>query len=101
LDLASEGKLLLGYDIDTPALTIELDDAIGQRKKRIITAYANVSAGVVTCAALPHQDAAGTHGSAAEDLDAQPLTVRLAAILDRALTLFMCHAADLVVGPLR
>src|SRR5262249_10024298 len=59
--------------------------------QRVVLRSADVAPGVVARAALPHQDAAGRHAAAAVDLDAQPLAVRLAAVLRRTLTFLMRH----------
>src|SRR5262249_36940302 len=78
-------------DVDAAALAVEPHHAVGQREQRVVAAAADVAAGVVAGAALPHQDAAGRHRLAAVLLDAQPLAVRLAAVADRTLPFFRCH----------
>src|SRR5262249_58556930 len=61
-------------------------------------AAADVPAGLVARAALPDQDTARRHMAAAVYLDAQPLTVRLAAVLGRTLTFFMRHCCSSLGG---
>jgi lysophospholipase L1-like esterase len=88
-----EGVLLRGDDGDTLAASLEFDNPVHQREQSVVLAAADVSARVVTGTALPHQDAAGANRLVAVHLDAQPLTVRLAAIPRRALTFLVCHVA--------
>src|SRR5262249_26271362 len=55
----------------------------------------HVAAGEHDRAALSHQDAAGAHGLAAEALDAEPLRIRVAAILGRGLAFLVSHGSPL------
>src|SRR5262245_60887312 len=70
----------LGDDVDAAALAVERDHAVGQREQGVVAADADVAAGVVARAALPHDDSAGAHRLPAVHLDAQPLRVGIAAV---------------------
>src|SRR5262249_11159771 len=77
--------------VDPAAFAIERHDTGDQREEGVVLAATDVAAGVVLGATLPHQDAAGHHGTAAVALDAEPFAVRFAAIANRALTFLVCH----------
>jgi hypothetical protein len=66
--------------VDPPALTIKLDFAGHESKKRIVFASANVTTGLVPSAPLPDNDATRAHRAAARHFDAQSLARRFAAI---------------------
>src|SRR5688572_5936272 len=76
-------------DVDLAAL--ELDGAVLEREDRVVAAEADVEAGLELGAALADDDRAGADRLAAVRLDAAVLGVAVAAVLRRALTLFMCH----------
>src|SRR5262249_46166431 len=86
-----EGLCLGRHHVDARALAVEDDDAVGQREQGVVAAAADVAAGVVARAALPHDDAAGADRLAAVHLHAQPLTVGLTAVATRTLTFLVCH----------
>ena len=62
-----------------------------QREDRPIAADSNVLAGSPLGAALPANDRPGLRELTAEQLDAQPLRVRVAAVSAGTLTFFMSH----------
>src|SRR4051794_26805405 len=74
-----------------PAEARELHLAVDEREQRVVLAAADVLARVNDRAALADEDHARRHGLAAELLHAQPLAVRLAAVLGRGLTFFVRH----------
>src|SRR5262245_42844157 len=84
-------SLRCGNHVYAPPLAVELDHARGQCEQRVIGAAADISAGKVTRATLPNNDAARLNLLPARHLDAQPLAMRLAAVAYRSLTLLMCH----------
>src|SRR4051812_3224554 len=67
---------------EDPALGFgtELDATFGQRKQRVVLAQADIGAGVPFGAALARDDVAGEHLLTAENLQAEPLTVGVAAV---------------------
>src|SRR5262249_10994256 len=58
----------------------ELDTTVGERKQGGVVAQADVLAGMPLGAALARDDVAGEHLLAAEDLQAEPLAVGVAAV---------------------
>jgi hypothetical protein len=58
----------------------ELDDAIDACEKRIVLGAADVLAGLIARATLANQNAAASDDLAAEALDAEPLSVRIASV---------------------
>src|SRR5437660_120206 len=81
------GPSLDGLDVDAPPLAVEVDCAGGQGEEGVVAAEADVAAGVEAGAALADDDAAGLDRLAAEDLHAEALAVRLAAVAAGTLTL--------------
>src|SRR5215472_11180784 len=67
------------------------DLAVDEREQRVVTAGADVLAGVELGAALANDDRAGRHRLAAEHLDAEHLRLRVAAVARRAAAFFLCH----------
>ena len=74
---------------------LELDDAIGQREERPVTADTDVVAGVNPGAELTHDDRASGNGLATEFFDAPPLSAGVATVARASLTFFMCHFSTL------
>jgi hypothetical protein len=68
-----------------------MNDSAGESKKRIIFGSADIATRLKARAALPYDDASGLYGLTAEYFYAQPLTVGLATVADRALTFLMSH----------
>jgi hypothetical protein len=77
---------LLGF-----ADTLKFDRTVNEREQRIVTALADVVAGMDARAALAHDDAAGLHELPVKTFDAQVLRVAIAAIVSAAAAFFMCH----------
>src|SRR6516162_5265589 len=86
------------HHVHALTLAVEQDDAVGHREQGVVLAAADVVAGEVARAALADDDAAGENCLAAINLDAEALAVRLAAVADGALSLFMSHVSFLEVG---
>jgi len=62
------------------ALIFEAHNACNGSEQAVVLGAADVPAGLVTRAALANQDAAAGDQLAAEALDAQPLSVRIASV---------------------
>src|SRR6266581_1790529 len=77
------------------ALVLKLYIAGHEREECVVTAAPDVFAGLMPGAALTHQNRACVDELPAKALDAQPLTVRIAAVCRGAATFFMCHDAIL------
>src|ERR1700694_2115238 len=71
-------------ELSEPAAIAKLDDAGYLREQRVVLAASDVDAGFVAGAALPHDDRAAGHQLSTKCLDAQPLRVRVAAVLRTA-----------------
>src|SRR5437667_12892313 len=82
---------LLGQYVDALALAVERNGAVNQREQGIVFCALHITAGEKARSTLTDQDPAGADRLAAVDFDAQPLAVRLAAVANGTLTLFMCH----------
>src|SRR5207249_4572157 len=80
-----------GDNIDPPALLVELDGPLDQRIDRPIAADADVLSGAPLGAILAADDAAGFGVLAAEQLDAQHLRIRVAAVAARPLPFLVRH----------
>src|SRR5271156_3769444 len=77
------------------ALIFEAHHTSDGGEEAIVLGAADVSAGLVTRATLANQNTAAGNELAAETLDAQPLSVRIASVCGRAAALFMCHGKPL------
>jgi hypothetical protein len=77
------------------APVFELYEARNKREERVVLALTDVFSRLVLGAALAHQNGAGIDELPAEALDAQPLTVRIAAVCRGAAAFLMCH--DLIL----
>ena len=88
-----ERQTVRRHDVDdlAAALRAELDRARGQREQRVVPAAADQVARVELGATLADQDLAGADDLAAEALDAEPLSVGVAAVARAGRTLFVCH----------
>src|SRR5438445_29672 len=73
------------------AARAELDDAVAQREDRVVAADAGSGAWAELRAALAHDDRAGRHLLAGEDLHAEHLRIGVAPVARRAETLLVCH----------
>src|SRR5260221_8633668 len=67
--------------------------AVHEREQGVVPPEPDVRPGEDHGAALAHEDAAGAHGFAAELLDAEPLGIRIAAVLGRGLAFFVSHGS--------
>jgi len=88
-----EGKLFRsdGIDIDPPTTAIESDVAINERVNRVIAAETDVLAGLKFCAALPDNDITRDDHLASEFLYSETFADAVAAVLNAALSFFVCH----------
>src|SRR6266568_4785000 len=77
------------------AFVLKLYIARHEREKCVVFALPDVFAGLMLGAALTHQNRACVDQLPAKALDAQPLTVRIAAVCRGAAAFFMCHDAIL------
>src|SRR5580704_17606953 len=68
------------HHVDAPPLPVEEHHTIGKGEQGVVLAAADVEAGMIAGAALPHDDTAGAHALAAVNLDAQSLAVGLATV---------------------
>src|SRR5215212_10141594 len=89
---ANFGDARLGrLHVHALAALVEVHLAVGEREQAVVLGPADEPAGGVAGAALRHQDAAGGDALAAVLLDAAALRQRIPAVLDRALSLLVCH----------
>src|SRR4051812_10212889 len=65
--------------------------AVDQGEDRVVTAEADIGAGIPLGAALTHQDVAGNDGLAAELLDAEAAAFGIATVAGRATCFLVCH----------
>jgi hypothetical protein len=82
-----------GLDIYTAPtfVFVKLHSAGFQCKQRVIAADAHVGSRLVLGTALTDKDGACVHELGIADLETKSFTVAVAAVLDRALSFFMCH----------
>src|SRR5258708_16788337 len=80
-------------DVHPSAAAIKRYYTRRQGEQGVILTAADIAAGVEVRSALPNDDAAGQDAAARVDLDAQPLSVALAAVANRTLTFLMSHVA--------
>src|SRR6187431_2279142 len=90
---ACGGLLRRHHDVDdlAAALRTELDRAGLEGEQRVVTATADVGAGVEVGAALTDDDLAGEDLLAAEPLHAEALCVGVTTVTGGACALFVCH----------
>src|SRR5215468_10194326 len=69
----------------------ELDFAVGEREQGVVLAEADILPRVPLGAPLARQDVASEHLFAAENLQAQALGMRIAAVARRAACFLVCH----------
>jgi hypothetical protein len=67
------------------------DNAVLQRKQRVIAAPAYIRAGMYLCPALPYYYCSRLDACAAKNLNSQMLRIRIAAIFRPASAAFTCH----------
>lgn len=73
------GLFHLDEAAQVPAIA-EFDDAGDFREERVVFAKADIQAGLKAGAALPHDDGTAGNELAAEDFNAEPLGVGIAAV---------------------
>ena len=76
------------------ALVLEPHDAIDESEQAVVLGAADVLAGLVASAALADQNAAAGDDLSAETLDAEPLSVGVASVVDDPPP-FLCAMKDL------
>ena len=81
------------HDVDSLAVLIKLYVAITQCEQCVVTASADVSAGMPLCSALANKDISGSYGFTAELLDATTLSFRVASVAAGALSFLMSHGS--------
>jgi hypothetical protein len=91
-----EGKLSQLFrrdriDVDPSPAAVEADVAVNQREDGVIAAKADVLSGKKLCSALADDDIAGHDQLAAESFYTKPFADAVAAILNAALSFFVCH----------
>src|SRR5690606_14835653 len=72
-------------------LVLEFHHAIDECEDGVVSAEANIVAGMPLRATLPHEDVAGTNCLTTVLLDAAVLRIRIAAVARRTGALLMCH----------
>src|ERR1041385_759299 len=85
-------------DVDPATGAIEAHLAIDQREDRVIAAEPDVLAREKLRSALAHDNVAGHDHFAAKFFHAQPLADAVPAVLDAALSFFVCH--EITLSPL-
>lgn len=68
------------YELTSLPLVFKFDESLDQGEQRVVFAAADVIAGFPFCSALPGDDIAAENVLAAEFLESEPLSVRVAAI---------------------
>jgi hypothetical protein len=88
-----EGKLFRRDRVDIHAATtaIEANVAVNERENRVIATEADVFARLKFRTALANNDVAGKNHLAAKSFYAESLADAVAAVLNAALSFFMCH----------
>jgi len=79
------------HNIHTAAIAVEFDMTIHKRPDRVITAEANIAAGLEFGSALAEDDVSGDDGLTAEFFNAKTLADAVASVFDTALSFFMSH----------
>src|SRR5438067_8001528 len=90
---AGSRRLLLADDADEAALAArpELDAAVARGEDRVVAADAGAVAGAKARAALADEDHPRGHVLAGEDLHAEHLRIRVAAVPRRTESFLVCH----------
>src|SRR6266851_8357615 len=89
-----EGKQLFrsdGVNVDASPTAIEPNVAVNQRENCVIAAEADVLARQKLRSALAHNDVPGDDQLAAESFYTEPFADAVAAVLNAALSFFVCH----------
>ena len=74
------------------ATVLKFNDAIDLRIERVVGAATDIEAGLVGCATLTNDDGAAGDDFSGKTLYAKPLRVRVAAVLGRSESFFMCQS---------
>jgi len=90
-------------NIHSSTFAVKAYNSIRKSIQGIVFAPADIPAWMELGAALPDDDSSGADALAAEDLDAEPLACRFAAVAYRTLSFFMCHCclAGVLISLLR
>src|SRR5208283_1695455 len=91
-----------GHDADVlahAAPVAPLDLAVDLGEQRVVIAYADILARLVTRAALAHDNRSARNHQAAEELDPQTLSVGIAPVFGTAKTFLMRHNSPLLLRP--
>src|SRR5437588_6306849 len=78
-------------DVNGPSAAIEADIAVDECEDRVIATKPNIFAGKKFRAALTNNNVSGDHVLAAKSFYAEPLADAVAAVLNAALSFFVCH----------
>src|SRR5207302_290457 len=78
-------------DIDATAAAIESDAAVNERENCVIATEADIFAWQKFCPALANDNVSGDDRFAAESFYAETFADAVAAVLNAALSFFMCH----------
>src|SRR6476646_3397526 len=85
---------LYRYEDAALGFRTELDLAVDEREQGVVLAKADILARVPLSAALAGNDVAGDRELTAEQLQTQPLAVRVAAVARGAACFLVCHGID-------
>src|SRR5258708_46204 len=97
---ASPAPALNDRDGAALAARLELDRAVLVREDRVVASEAGARAWAEPRPALAHEDHARLHRLSGEDLDAEHLRIRVAAVPRGAESFLVCHLALLLRGRL-
>jgi hypothetical protein len=79
------------HDIHTAPIAVKLDMTIHKRPDRVITAEADIAAGLEFSSTLAEDDVTGDDGLATEFFNAKTLADAVTSVFDTALSFFMSH----------
>jgi hypothetical protein len=79
------------HNVHTATIAVELHVAIHKSPDRVVTAEANIAAGLEFGSTLAENDVTGDDGFAAEFFNAETLANAVASVFDTALSFFMSH----------
>jgi hypothetical protein len=85
------------YDTNTLsrlANAFKLHNACGKCKECVVTADANIDAGMKLCAALTHEDVAGEYYLTAKAFNPEALGITFAAVSRTSAAFFMSHTTS-------
>ena len=82
-----------GANVDSATITVEVNLAVHQREKRVVTAHADVLTGMPLGSTLANDDVACDDRLAAKLLNTQTLRIGIATVAAGTLSLLMSHVA--------